>query len=753
MSLSVDTVQFGFDWGNKGTICLGAKPGDPLNEVEDPVFISTTKIGRSGGTLIEKRLKNKTFLWRKDSGIAQPEIYHPGCQSLIYIQLIGVGSMSGFIGSDSSGNPGGIKAATIGDYTMVVWYRRYSGNGSIAIDHRTTGTTWVELATSGTISPPDTGVYKYVIPFTVPGGSTRDLRIRCPLSDSMFSASAEIFGFALFQGTYNSSNAPEFNAGTEASLYDNITRYVKSADATLGHKEWDSLIQSENTATLEVNNIDHFNGNEVYLFSPKVVTDNPIANCVKAGTPFIMAYPNDGEFSDLGDTGYVCLWSGWLKELQITPGTERDHSATLVVYQGITQLERLDTPATVMYADIKATAITPINYVIKRGFRTPHSFAVFTLNVTPLSGGYLYESLDFIVSVPYVDVSGEPRPEPRFSFFYTERGDNALQVLRDIVAIDNSHLSLTASGVLFWAYYNTVVNYYDVDYRDFSDSNYTVFSDPYTVIKFIGNITGYDATNQVVIHSGERTFGRDTYPNVYSEGEFTQVNFNQGTGYPSYFVSGTVTLAYTVINSRADTIDTNNFNNIIGTATMTFLNSGPPYLEADYLSDTFIHAYIAWRYNMHLAKNSHDVTSTPPTYRYTFKATPIPAPPTAVEYIYADPDAGAQLGPNAIVYDNKYINDMTMLDIFINSKIRLYGRQHNFFDRLEYYVDKPTFASVSYLNTIFKPYCIIELSEAVTNTQKIDSDRHYLVGIGYEYRDHQLKRIFYLSPEVPEMFL
>lgn len=740
-AIPIDTVAMGFDWGNRGAVCLEARPGDPLNLVDDPVHYSNLKIGASGGG-------SASFLRNNFHQSADDPRYIPGATRVISVSNNGNVGAIGVIGTDTSGlNSGvsGINADQTGNHTLVLWYIGVNTETyDVQIQHYATAdpvsTTLATFQIAGEVTPSGL-MRKAVVPFTIPGTSSLRLRLRIVFPSSI--SSLYVYAMMFVEGTFSESDAPGFNEGTELSLYDDITSHVLSAEFNLGKTDWTALIQSENTGSVIVLNERMTPDGLIYPFSPKAPAEgdfpgtylNPTAGFILPNTAFIFCQRDD----TAGESVYNLLWTGWLKEVDVTPGTARDHKATLTLYQGLTFFERSKTSNAFIQTATGEEIVLGrlVQLLFFEGVRIPLGFGSVHLGLSPLGGTYLYDPAQVITTKPTI-VS-----QPSWRWFNTTREDNALEVLRRLCEIENTQVYISAGGMLTLTFKNsTVQDYLEIDFGDWFDAEYKSYSDPYTIVKFNGQRV--DMTEEAgVLLTGTVDFKRSDF----FERDF-DFNYNDGTGFPSLGKDTSLVYSFTAYDP-----DTRHVWPGITSSLVAVYNT-PALYDYNFKYDSMASPDIVTElpyYRARIKFNGDLNNASTDNVRVDFTLTGIRVPDTPVDIsgVYVDDsEFGAISGANEIQYENEYIQSQDHFDSFVASKLQRYAVQQNFISAMSHYY---TLDSIPDVYTVAPPEVISNLHSRVGIDEGVTysrfEERLEIIGFMYRYGEGKLKRTVYFGPK------
>lgn len=292
------TRRFLVDWDRDGFACAGAEPGDPLNQMTQPLTWSDFAIAAStGGT--DSQVDSIT-----DYG-TQYTTWNSGANSNAYVQH----------GNALDSMTGSVALALSTAHTLIFWMRTnnaaydainftvevYSaGNHLLATSSSfnvTNAAGWVQIAVPFTSHSSSNGVY-----FRLIRAGTTSL------------TGIYVTGLMVIVGTYSVGDGIGFNVGGVTNMYDNLTRWVMGGRWSLGARSAYVAMAGMGQLQLTLNNVDK-------LFSPEY-SSSPLAGIMLECQIYI-------EAMGPGDTTWTRMWTGWIDSVLPTPGRSGPFTAIL----------------------------------------------------------------------------------------------------------------------------------------------------------------------------------------------------------------------------------------------------------------------------------------------------------------------------------------------------------------------------------------------------------------------------------------
>lgn len=311
MANSYSNIQVGLDWERKGFICWGASPSDAPNLV--PTFTETSITSTYNATG-----KFKTVLDGKHD--PTPVYYELTLDNSVYSEV-----------SFFNTAPTRIPLTANTTHTFSVYFEPeidFEPYGIVLAMNIYSGGVLYTNAYSAVTPPVGGGWYRGEYD-TTGGGDSAGLTLEFASRASPATSKVKIKAFMVTATSI--ANAPEhYNTGSNASRWDDITRYVMRADTSLGYSERFNLMPDEGTATIVVNN-------EGRNFTPKHITG--VLPGDSFGSP-ILDIGKTIQIRGASLTGMQTLFTGTIREVEVLAGRYRDRAVTITCEQGIKAMER-----------------------------------------------------------------------------------------------------------------------------------------------------------------------------------------------------------------------------------------------------------------------------------------------------------------------------------------------------------------------------------------------------------------------------
>lgn len=324
-------IRVGLDLDRDLFTCWGSRPGDPLNIIPDPINPEVINPTTKGSWVVE--------LERTDFGI---KVIAATLSSYVYDGLA--------YGSDAEI----IAVSRSTKYTLQFAFKGMSGF-DLALYITDENSDFIKYVGYTGSDEWQTAVVTFTTTAT-----TDFLKISLEKDNNAATGELRMTGLMLTPGT----TAYPFNTGTEISLWQDVTDYVRTAEWQLGMGGPDERVCKDGQATVIVNNDDR-------SFSPLWV-DGPLFGYLDPGIVLTI------ELQDT-DGSWLRKWTGIVEEINPSP-TNRQLDTEIIALQGLAYITERETPAVELYDSPTAEDI--IN-ILCRGW-VPPDFAVWQLDVSQL---------------------------------------------------------------------------------------------------------------------------------------------------------------------------------------------------------------------------------------------------------------------------------------------------------------------------------------------------------------------------------
>lgn len=405
---TIPVIRTGVDWDGDGLICYNAVPGDALNLMPSPTtfhLLDSRPIngGLEGAEIV--RIPSANFV----DGI--------GTQALKLD--IGTDVDEGVaIGEDTTPTADDIPVDISTEYTLSLYIRRASASDTLPVFVRVVNQAGATLATSGSTLLTQAW-QKVSVTFTT-GGSDTFIAIRIFKDNDATSDTCYVTGIMLVEG----DETPEFNAGTTASLYENITLFTMMFDTKSGYNDWTDIIMSEGVANIRLDNTSR-------AFSPEY-EDGALFDLFvnRRRVEICIQHPVSSD--------YIPMWKGWTEDIDVNPKRYGDGAANLKCSQGRFQLDKVPF-RTVVSGTYTADEI--INQVLEESFASAVNPYQSIFNQSTFANSFFEdgsELYDIDVGITELSVSGE------------DWGANvrATKVIEDLLHIERGWFVIARDGVV-----------------------------------------------------------------------------------------------------------------------------------------------------------------------------------------------------------------------------------------------------------------------------------------------------------------
>lgn len=401
---TIPLPRVGVDWDGDGMICFNAVPTDPLNLFPYPVTFQGIDLAAFNGNAATPEKVRLTY--------ADYRLFI-GLQAISVV--LSAGTDDGLtIGETSGGSINDIAVSPSTQYT-ISFYIKLSAS-TVPVKARVVNQAGSTLATSTTITVTTTFV-KYTVTFTTGGGDSF-IALRIFKDTSATTGTLSITGLMLVTGavSYN------FNAGTAASRYENITEYKIDFRTKMGYNSWEDTLFSEGTAEIKLDNRER-------LFSPEYVS-SPIYGAFVNRRRVEIAIQNPS------NSEYIITWTGWTENIDVNPKRYGDNMASLSCSQGRFQLDKVPF-RTLISGDYTADAIMLL--LLQSGYASAYAPYQSIFDQSTFANSFFEtatELYDLDAGISTLKVSGE------------EWGANvkASKVLDDIMQIERGWTFIRRDG-------------------------------------------------------------------------------------------------------------------------------------------------------------------------------------------------------------------------------------------------------------------------------------------------------------------